>query len=201
MEPTFPLIHWEKHNKNSTIEFWKVFWGRERKDKLKQLIFDNPSTTMPASRTLTNSLHSILTLSTDAHSFWALGTLILEPLKVESCSDELKARIRYIRQYFEHPRELGIDIDPASIEITPIKDSDHLIDCVTLSAINGYIITLKKNDPVNGPLPHRDLLTLYSLLVRVLRMAGRGGQDMLETFGSGDDISSLAANGMSPTPE
>lgn len=189
-----------KTQQKSTIDLWRVleiFWGRERKEKLQQLIFDNPSTTMPASKTLINSLHSMLTLSADAHSFWALGTLILEPLKEESCSDELKARIRYMRQHFKNPRELGIDIDPASIEITPLEDSDRLIDCVTLSPVNGHIITFKKSDPVNTPLPHRDLLMVQSF---VLRMAGRGGQDMLETFDSEDDISSLAANGMSPTP-
>lgn len=106
-----------------------------------------------------------------------------------------------MRQHFKNPRELGIDIDPASIERTPLEDSGRLIDCVNLSPINGHIITFKKSDPVNAPLPHRDLLMLQSLLIRVLHMAGRGGQDMLETFDSEDDISSLAANGMSPTPE
>lgn len=177
-----------------------MFWGRERKEKLQQLIFGNPSTTMPASKTLINSLYNMLTLSADPHSFWALGTFILEPLEEQSGSHELRARVRYIPQHFENPRELGIDVDPAGIEITPLEDSDRLIDCVALSPImDGQIITFKTSDPVNAPLPHRDLLMLQCLLTRVLRMAGRGGQDMLETFDSEDDISSLAASdGISP---
>lgn len=158
---------------------------------------------MPASKTLINSLQGMLNLFADVHNFWALGTLILEPLREESGSDELKARVRYMPQHFENPRELRIDIDPASIEITPLEDSDRLIESVTLSPImDWYIITFKKSDLVNAPLPHRDLLMLQPLLTCGLRMAGRGGQDMLETFGSEDDISSLAtSDSMSSTPE
>lgn len=127
-----------KTQQESTIELWKaleIFWGRERKEELQQLIFGNPSTTMPASKTLINSLHNKLTLSADAHNFWALGTLILEPLREESGSDELKARVRYMPQHFENTRELRIDIDSAIIEITPLEDCDRLIDSVTLSPI------------------------------------------------------------------
>lgn len=59
--------------------------------------------------------------------------------------------------------------------------------------MDGHIIK------VNAPLPHRDLLMMQCLLICVLRMAGREGQDMLKTFNSDDDISSLAASdGVSP---
>lgn len=77
----------------------------------------------------------------------------------------------------------------------PPEVSDRLVDFVTMSPImDGHIITFKTNDPVNAPLPSRDLLMLQCLLITVLRMAGRKGQDMLETLDSDDEISSIAAS-------
>lgn len=192
-----------KTQQKSTLDLWKVlemFWGKERKEKLQQLIFGNTGTTLPASKTLINSLYNMLTLSADTHSYWALGTFILEPLEEQSDSHELRARVRYMPQHFENPKELEIDVDPANIEIMPLEDSDCLIDYVTMSPImKEHIITLKTSDPVNAPLPNWDLLMLQCLLIRVSRMAGRVGQDMLETFDSDNDISSLAASdGVSP---
>lgn len=172
-----------------------MFWGREQKENLQQLSFGNPGTTLPASRTLINSLYNMLTLSADTHIYWALGTFILEPLEERSDSHELRARIRYMPRRFGNPKELGIDVDPTNIEIIPPQDSDRLVDSVTMSPImDGHIITFRTNDPVNAPLPSRDLLMLQCLLISVLRMAGRGGQDMLETFDSDDEISSIAAS-------
>lgn len=59
--------------------------------------------------------------------------------------------------------------------------------------MDGHIITFKTSDPVKAPLPHRDLMMLQCLLIRVLRIASRGGQDMLQIFNSDDDISSLTS--------
>lgn len=142
----------------------------------------------------------MLTHSADTHIYWALGTFILEPLEEQSDSNELRARIRYMPRHFENPKELGIDVDPASIELVPPEDSDRLVDFVTMSPImDGHIITFRTNDPVNALLPNRDLLMLQCLLISVLRMAGRGGQHMLETFDSDDDISSIvASDGLPP---
>lgn len=121
-----------KTQQKSTLDFWKVlemFWGREQKEKLHQLIFGNPGTALPASKTLVNSLYNMLTFSADTHIYWALGTFILEPLEEKCDSHELRAIIRYIPRQFENPRELGIDVDPAIIEIMPLEDSDRLVDC------------------------------------------------------------------------
>lgn len=83
-------------------------------------------------------------------------------------------------RHFENPRELGIDVDPASVEITSLKNNERLVDSETSSLImDGHIITFKTSDPVEAPLLHRDLMTLPCLLIRVLRMPGRRGQDML----------------------
>ncbi len=51
-----------------------------------------------------------------------------------------------------------------------------------VSIKDGHIITFTTNYPATAPLPHPGLLMLQYFLIRVLRMAGRAGQDMLETF-------------------
>lgn len=56
MEPTsFALGNTQQQ---ATIDLWKVlemFRGRERKEKLQQLIFGDANTIIPASKTLINS--------------------------------------------------------------------------------------------------------------------------------------------------
>lgn len=67
--------------------------------------------------------------------------------------------------------------------------------------MDGYIVTFITNDLSNALIPHRYLLTLQCLLIRVLRMAGRAGEDMLETFDSGDEVSLLAASNAGSTEQ
>lgn len=98
-------------------------------------------------------------------------------------------------RHVETPKTLGVDVDPASIEIKPLQNIDLLVDRETFSPImDGHTITFRTSDPVNSPLTHPNLLMLQCFLIRALRMAGRAGQDMLETFESDDDVSSLAAS-------
>lgn len=64
-----------KTRQKSTLDLWKVlemFWGREQKEKLQELVFGNSGITLPASKTLMNSLYNMLTLSADIHIYWAL---------------------------------------------------------------------------------------------------------------------------------
>ncbi|MCJ1348738.1 hypothetical protein MMC31_006971, partial [Peltigera leucophlebia] len=122
------------------------------------------------------------------------GQFILEPLEEQPSSLQLRARVQYMTRHFENPRELEIDVDIASIEIRPLKNNERLVDSESSSPImDGHIITFKTSDPVKAPLPHRDLMMLQCLLIRVLRIASRGGQDMLQIFNSDDDISSLTS--------
>ena len=62
-------------------------------------------------------------------------------------------------------------------------------------------MTFRSSDPVNVPLPYRDLLMPQSFLIRLLRMAGRAGKDMLETFDTDDEVSLLAASNACSTEE
>lgn len=36
--------------------------------------------------------------------------------------------------HFENPRELGIDVDPASVEITSLNNNERLVDSETSSS-------------------------------------------------------------------
>lgn len=68
---------------------------------------------LPASKTLINSLYNMLNFSADTHSFW-------DRWKKQADSHELRAGIRYMPRHFENPKELGIGVDPANIEIMPL---------------------------------------------------------------------------------
>ena len=179
-----------------------MFWGPERKDQLLQLIFGPRDTTTPNSKTQINALHNMVTLSPDAHSRWAHGKFTLEPLGEETNPYELKAKFLWTPAKSKNPEELGIAADPTSIELIPLTIGTRLFNVETaLPIMDGHIVTFTTNDPINAPVPHRDLLMLQCFLIRVLRMAGRAGEDMLETFDSDDEVSSLAASNPVSTEE
>ena len=172
-----------------------MFWGIERKEKLYGLIFGEPNSTLPNSRTRINGLHNMLTLAATAHRVWAAGLFIMEPLEEGYNTRELKARVLWIPKRSTSPSEIGVDTDPLSLELTPIEPVDMCLDVETVTRIvDGHIFTFKTSDPDKLPLPDRDLLMLQSFLIRVLRMAGRAGEDMLETFDTDDEVSSVAAS-------
>lgn len=65
--------------------------------------------------------------------------------------------------------------------------------------MDSYIVTFMTNDLINALVPHRGLLMLQFLLIRVLRMADRAGEGMLKTFDSDDEVSLLAASNAGST--
>ncbi|MCJ1346040.1 hypothetical protein MMC31_004251 [Peltigera leucophlebia] len=86
-------------------------------------------------------------------------------------------------------------LEPLGSEFNP------LYNILGLPITDGHIVTFTTNDPINAPVPHRDLLMLQFFFIRVLRMAGRVGEDMLETFDSDDEVSLLAASNAGSTEE
>ena len=179
-----------------------MFWGPERKDRLQQLIFGPRDTTMPNSKTQINGLHNMITLSADAHSRWAHGKFTLEPLGAVANPHELRARFQWTPRHSESPTELGIAADLTTIDLIPLTNGDRLVDYDDFSPImDGHIVTFRSSDLVNASLPHRDLLMLQCFLIRVLRMAGRAGEDMLETFDTDDEVSLLATSSVGSSEE
>lgn len=60
--------------------------------------------------------------------------------------------------------------------------------------MDDHMVTLRSSEPVNAPLPHRDLLKLQCFLIRVMRMASRAGEITLETFDTDCRVSLLTAS-------
>lgn len=97
-------------------------------------------------------------------------------------------------QKSERTKELGTATDPTCMEFIPLISGTRLVDLEKLLPIvDGHIVTLTN--------PHRDLLMLHCFLIRVLRMAGRAGGDIPETFDSDDEVSLLAASNAGSTEE
>lgn len=170
-----------------------MFWGKEREEALYKCIFGDRNLVSPNSKTLINRLYNMVTLSPDLHARWGLGYFILEPLAAESTTLELKIRVKWTPN---HQITDGVTREtlPISLETPPKpkflmnEDTGELIQ-------DGHIVTLRTVDPIKTPLPSLELLNLQCHLVRVLRMAGRAGGDMLETIESDFDISSVTASG------
>ncbi|KAI9858312.1 MAG: hypothetical protein M1813_007587 [Trichoglossum hirsutum] len=180
-----------KSRDRSNLCIWDVlemFWGRERKERLHKVIFGDPSIVLPESKTFINGLYNMITLSRDSHGFWGGGYFILEPLDEASSQYELKARFEWIPQR-SGTGGVKVDTNPATFETLPFG-AVILTDAVARTFVeDGHTITFRTNDPVNAPLPDRDLLMLQGFLIRVLRLAGRAGDDMLGTVESDDGVS------------
>ena len=168
-----------------------MFWSKERKEALRNCIFGDPNLVSPNSKTLINRLYNMVTLSPEVHAYWGLGYFILEPVTAESIT-ELKVRFQWIPNY-QATDSVTMETLPSSLEAPP--KPKHLMNVDIGELIhNGYIVTLRTLDPIKKPLPSLELLNLQCHLVRVLRMAGRAGGDMLETIDSDFDVSSVAAS-------
>lgn len=176
-----------------------MFWGRERKEILHQKIFGDPKGIAPDSKTLINALYNMITLGSDAHRSWSRGIFLLEPLEQFS-PYELRLVVQYMPPRSKGPSEIEMDSDPASIGLTPIPNEELFVNFSDFSPIkDGHIVTIRTSDPSKAPLPDPGLLMLQSFLIRVLRMAGRAGNDMLETFDTDDEVSSIAASESGPS--
>lgn len=128
----------------------------------------------------------------DLHTRWGLGYFTLEPLTAESTALELEIRFQWTPNYLATD---GVTIEtlPSNLETSP--KPKFLMNENTGEAIqDGHNFTLRTVDPMKTPLPSLDLLNLQCHLVRVLRMAGRAGGDMLETIESDIDLSSVATS-------
>ena len=168
-----------------------MFWGKEKKETLRNCIFGDPNLVSPNSKTLINRLYNMVTLSPEVHAYWGLGYFILEPVTAESTT-ELKVRFQWIPNH-QATDSVTMETLPSSLEAPP--KPKHLMNVDTGELIHdGYIVTLRTLDPIKTPLPSLELLNLQCHLVRVLRMAGRAGGDMLETIDSDSDVSSVAAS-------
>ena len=106
----------------------------------------------------------MITLSPDAHCTWGLGMFTLEPLGAEANPCELRARFQWMPKKSESPKEVGIATDPTSIELNPLTIGTGLFHFKKgLRIMDGHVVTFTTIDPINAPVPNRDLLMLQCL--------------------------------------
>jgi len=163
--------------------FWdllNVFWGEEQVETWKRRIFpfhDNPNTGVDA-------VFNLICLAPQAHRMWNEGAFALRPL---DGGDDYKLEVEFVWQtrYKLHSSSnvdllkvpassLGLKWSP-----TPWDDNDRKFlrweDCGSdLKAYllySGATFTFTTTDPVNQPLPSKELLNMQWALQRVTAMA------------------------------
>lgn len=152
-----------------------MFWGKKRKDRIFNLVFDIPRNKSFPSETSMNSTCNLILLSLDAQTCWIRGDFILEPVDYDdnfnSC--ELDARVRWVLRHSSQPQITRTNADPAIFELPKnnqdIKLYDHDAD---LPINDDDVITFKTDHPISMPLADRDLLELHGFMMQVLRLAG-----------------------------
>ena len=131
-----------------------MFLGIESREKTYNLIFGDPDSALPKSKTQINGLHDMVSLGADVYRAWSLGNFILEPLEEESNTFELKAGVLLMPKCSTGPSKIDMDADHVSLELTPIEPNEMLIDLENLTPIeDGQIGTFKTIDPDNFSLP------------------------------------------------
>ncbi|KAI9759366.1 MAG: hypothetical protein M1840_003370 [Geoglossum simile] len=188
----------------ATGDLWAVlrmFWGEVRTQKLQNLVFGPQDLMESNAKTLVNRLYNVLTMSPDAHTYWANGFFVLEPHPEDDVDNLYTQRAVF---YWIYPHE-SLQLEPGvftSIQLTHptpplstlISPGEGYIGLVDGRANpprfiqDGHVIIFQTDDPVMRPLPSRELLWLQAILIRVLRMAGRAGWDMLEMNYSDSDV-------------
>lgn len=160
--------------------------------KLKQTIFGSENLIVPNSRTYINQLFNMITLFPDIHALWGMGKFMLEPVDEPVSSYQQNLRLQWMP-----PRrssgKISLLTNPNSLHDVTEAQSILPYNLRTGTRIgNGSIISVTTHDPENYPLPDRDLLRLRCNLIMVLRMAGRAGGDILETYDSYSEVPSIA---------
>ncbi|KAI9759923.1 MAG: hypothetical protein M1840_003066 [Geoglossum simile] len=193
-----------KSRARATGDLWAVlrmFWGEVRTQNLQNLVFGPQDLMESNAKTLVNRLYNVLTMSPDAHTYWANGFFVLEPHPGDDVDNLYTQRAVFYWIYPHESSQLEPGVftsiqltDPTPPLSTSISPGEGYIGLVDGRANppgfiqDGHIIIFQTDDPVVRPLPSRELLWLQAVLIRVLRMAGRAGWDMLEMNYSDSDV-------------
>ena len=189
-----PIQSWEIPQRLGIIPLSRSsnFGTREATMKLKQTIFGSEPFMGPNSRTYINQLYNMVTLSPDIHTLWEMGMFMLEPVDepMNSCQQNLRP------QWVPPRRSSGnINLLTNPNSLNDVTEEDLILPYNLRTGArleSGSIISVTTHDPENYPLPGRDLLRLQCNLIMVLRMASRAGGDILETYDSDSEVSSIS---------
>ena len=149
--------------------------------KLKQKIFGSATFQGPNSRTYINQPFNMITLAPHIHVMWGRGEFMLEP--VDEPMNPYRQNLRFKCVLPRRSSEkINLLTDPNSLDV--VTEEEPIFNRTGARLGSGSIISFTTHDPENFPLPDRNLLSLQCLLIMVLRMAGRAGGDILETYDS-----------------
>ena len=158
-----------------------MFWGKQRKDRILNLVSNIPRNKSFPSKSSINSICNFILLSPDAQPCSRIrGDFILEPVDHDAIfnSCELDARVQWILRHSSHPQNTRINTDPAICELPQNNHDINLYNHGTNLPIKDVDITSFKTDyPISMPLLDRDLLDLRGFMMQVLRLAGRTPSD------------------------
>ncbi|KAH0556327.1 hypothetical protein GP486_005746, partial [Trichoglossum hirsutum] len=194
-----------KSQARASTDLWAVlrmFWGDEEVGDIQSLVFGTP-TDPPSDKThtLINRLYNVITLSSQAHTYWGQGYFVLEPHPDNNPENQYEQQAVF---YWVHPNGSSrvspgiytpILLTAKLPELSPTNENISLffIDDTRQPQFvkDGHLITFRTDNPDSRPLPSMELLWLQCTLVRVLRMAGRAGWDALEMNYSDTDVDSV----------
>ena len=185
--------------------FWshlRLFWGAEQVERWRRSIFtfsDNPSIGVDA-------VNNLICLAPQAHMMWNESAFALRPL---DGSDDYKLEVEFVWQTrYKLPSSSKVDLlkEPASSQClnrssVPSDDNNqkalHWVDYNdphfrTHTLVSGTRFTFTTTDPVNRPLPSKELLNMQWALQRVTAMAAAAEWQWIR--GSYDDYMSDGGN-------
>jgi hypothetical protein len=167
-----------------------MFLGASTKENLYALIFGEPGELTTNRKTEINRLSNIITLSATVHLYWSDGSFTLDAV-LPSNENELNTRFEWLPIRGQPRRErptIRLDVDPATLEPGD-RPGTFFAHPAGHPVQTGQIICFTTNEPGRLPLPSSALLSLQSVLNRVLSLAGGAGDEDEEVYFSSDEES------------
>ncbi|KAE8339790.1 hypothetical protein BDV24DRAFT_72740 [Aspergillus arachidicola] len=175
--------------------FWRMlryFWSPARISLWHSEIFTNPK--RPG--TPYDSISNLICLSSDLHQAWTDGRFSLRPLEYNAENTELKFQF-YYQPAPNHSLDDRISLltrPESSRDLDGLYKNQHGLFRLTIVDDNGQVLrvrsgqefTLKTSDPVNLPLPSKQLMEMAWILARVVNLSGAGEEKEIEEFSSDD---------------
>ncbi|KIX04100.1 uncharacterized protein Z518_07653 [Rhinocladiella mackenziei CBS 650.93] len=170
---------------NGIPEFWqslRLFWDRDRIDKWKSTIFQDPQNPY----TGIDKCFNLLSLSSETHNMWNKGIFALKPLQLSSDRKTLTVQLFWqVPTKYEIDSRIDLLTEPKSTKDLDFVEGYFLPrihdDGLTRHDIrSGEVFTFTTKDPERLPLPSVELLEMQWFLQRLVGMSGAARWPILD---------------------